>query len=108
MKRHFRHLESYYLLKQDLIHTYPHVLTLEEVSSIEEIRHWIEDFHFDYRCHIFLYRDLQFHMGYDFFFRERKAATIFKLTWGGITSIDLPPVPNEFLFAFIEPFDKIV
>lgn len=104
MNRHFRHLESYYQLKQELIVSYPHVLTLEEVESIAEIRDWVEGFSFDYRYHIFLYRDMEFRMGYDFFFRECRHALLFKLTWGGITGVDLPPLPNQFVFAWSGPF----
>lgn len=81
--RHFRHQDVYYEQRQQLIQTYPHVLVLDRVHSISEIDNWIKDVHVDCRYHVFLYRTMEFGLGYDFFFRQSPDAAMFKLAWGG-------------------------
>lgn len=99
MERHFRHLEPYYIQKQELLLTYPYVLTLEEVKNLNSITSWIADAKLDCRWHAFLFRNLNFVLGYDFFFREGSIATLFKLTWGGQIDVDLPPLTSGFFLG---------
>lgn len=99
MERHVRHLEQYYLRKQELILVYPHVLTLDFVESIASIRDWVNDTHVDCLWHAFLYRNFNFDIGYDFFFREGPHAAMFKLAWGGRVEDDLPNMKVGFFLG---------
>ena len=77
--------------------TYPVVLTLEQVESIQEVTHWINNCNLDCKWYTFLFIDLSFCLGYDFFFKIPKDAVLFKLTWGGYESKDLPPFSGFFM-----------
>jgi hypothetical protein len=97
--RHVRHLESYYLQKQELLLQYPLVLTLEHVDSIIDIRDWISDSHLDCKWHAFLFRNFGFEIGYDFFFRQSGDAAMFKLAWGGLKENRLAPLRFGFFLG---------
>jgi hypothetical protein len=89
-------LNSYHHWREAILLTYPTIIYLPYDAPMPDISSWIKITHIDCQWHISRYNVFDFQLGYDFFFRQLKDASWFKLVWGG--SVERRPPDQYSLF----------
>lgn len=76
-------LNSYLTWREQILLTHPTIIYLPYSAPLPEINNWLAMTKLDCQWHISRYNVFDFQLGYDFFFREIKEASFFRLAWGG-------------------------
>lgn len=84
-------LNSYLLWRQQILITYPTIIALPHSAPMSDIADWIDETKIDCHWHLSRFNIFDFHMGYDFFFRQIRDASFFRLAWGGTVETRDPP-----------------
>lgn len=73
----------YFEWREETILVYPHIIILPAPAPINDIAAWFGSFEIDHQWNLSRFNVFDFQLAYDFFFRTRKDASVFKLAWGG-------------------------